>query len=176
MVDPFAIKQFSQYHPRRLAFTLWARWQERQARRHVQQYQFPSCVIPNLPHAPTIDPQHTAVEPIELQHLLAAVAAEKQQNPAPVIVEIGAYRGVTSRCLALEAAPGQVFCVDPFIGYGGWEQDLAIFQKNTAGLANVTHLRQTSGQASRAWSAQPIDLVFIDAVHDYVNTRFDIAA
>jgi hypothetical protein len=39
---------------------------------------------------------------------------------------------------------------------------------------NVRHLKVTSGSAARTWNAGRIALVFIDAVHDYVNVRFDI--
>lgn len=34
----------------------------------------------------------------------------------------------------------------------------------------------TSGDAFRAWKYGPVAMVFIDAVHDYPITRFDIEA
>jgi predicted O-methyltransferase YrrM len=92
------------------------------------------------------------------------------------IVEIGAYRGVTTSYFALHAGR-PIVAVDPFIGYGGSAEDLAVFKANTAGLPQLTHSRVTSGRARAAWSyGRSVSLLFIDAVHDYANTRFDITA
>ena len=59
---------------------------------------------------------------------------------------------------------------------GGVEEDLVLFKKNTASFDNVSLIRKTSGEASRSWKLGPVSFVFIDAVHDYVNTSFDIEA
>ncbi len=72
--------------------------------------------------------------------------------------------------------PRTVFAVDPFRGYGGDESDFELFCLNTQGLDNVKHLRLSSGDAFRGWQYGPVALVFIDAVHDYPNTRFDLEA
>ena len=43
-------------------------------------------------------------------------------------------------------------------------------------MPNVIHLRRTSGEAARELVNDSVSFVFIDAVHDYVNTRFDAIA
>ena len=65
--------------------------------------------------------------------------------------------------------------VDPFVGYGGSDEDFARFQVRTRDLGNVVHLRATSGDAARSWAFGPVGLVFIDAVHDAVNAAHDTA-
>ena len=62
----------------------------------------------------------------------------------------------------------------PFPGYGGARADFAHFRRNVAGLDNVVHEAKTSGKAAASWKHGPASLIFIDAVHDYVNTSFDI--
>jgi predicted O-methyltransferase YrrM len=106
----------------------------------------------------------------QMAHLLAAV----KDTEEGAIAEIGSYRGETTRCLA-QATNRAVFAVDPYIGYGGAEEEYGRFKLRIAGLRNVTHLKMTSGEAARAWNRGPISLVFIDAVHDYVNARYDIS-
>jgi hypothetical protein len=41
-------------------------------------------------------------------------------------------------------------------------------------LENIIHERRTSGEAARDWTHGPVQFVFIDAVHDYWNTSFDL--
>jgi hypothetical protein len=65
--------------------------------------------------------------------------------------------------------------VDPYSGYGGAEAECEHFLGRVAGLENVILERKTSGAAARAWRHGPASFLFIDAVHDYVNTAFDIA-
>ena len=109
-----------------------------------------------------------------MRYLAAGLAAtETLLNTS--IVEVGCYRGVTTRFLA-RRSHRTVFAVDPFRGYGGSDDDLAIFQENICGLGNVIPLRKTSGEAARTWNEREASFVFIDAVHDYVNVAHDIAA
>src|SRR5262249_31006403 len=83
------------------------------------------------------------------------------------------FRGETTRCLA-RATKRTVVAVDPFRGYGGAEDDFLRFQHRTADLPNLFHEPKTSGEAARNWVHGPASLIFIDAVHDYANTAFDI--
>ncbi len=92
-----------------------------------------------------------------------------------VVVEVGCFRGETTRCLA-GATSRTVVAVDPYQGYGGASADFAHFRRNVAGLANVVHEPKTSGEAARTWKHGPASMIFIDAVDDYVNTSFDINA
>jgi len=172
--DPFAVKKYPKWHPLRLAFTAKARLIEQKARWNFQKYALPEKVIPNLPPAPDADYSNTAVTPVQMQHLLYALSATEHLRDT-VVVEVGSYRGVTTQVLA-SATSHKVIAVDPYIGYGGSDEDYRHFQSNIAGLPNVIHERVTSGEAVRTWKHEPISLVFIDAVHDYVNTAFDIEA
>jgi predicted O-methyltransferase YrrM len=115
----------------------------------------------------------TAVTPEQAACLLAALRCTEHMSTP--VVEVGCYRGVTTKLLATNTARN-LLGVDPFAGYGGAEQDLKIFQKRIDGVSNVIHLRRTSGEAARQLVKDRFSVVFIDAVHDYVNTRFDSIA
>lgn len=171
--DPFFIKKYPKWHIQRLAFTLQAKLIEKEANLQFNHYALPEATLPNLPTVPDIDYSNTAVTPIQMQHLLAGLSATEHLKDT-VVVEIGCYRGLTTKMLA-KATSRKVIAVDPYIGYGGSEEDYQFFIQNTAGLPNVFHERKTSGEASRNWHHSPISFVFIDALHDYMNTAFDIA-
>jgi predicted O-methyltransferase YrrM len=172
--DPFVIKKYPKWHPIRLAFTARARLIEQEARWNFLKYALPEKIIPNLPPAPDADYSNTAVTPIQMQHLLYALSATEHLTDT-VVVEVGSYRGVTTHALA-RATSRKVIAVDPYIGYGGSDEDYRHFQRNTASLPNLIHERVSSGDAVRTWKHGSVSLVFIDALHDYVNTAFDIDA
>jgi predicted O-methyltransferase YrrM len=116
---------------------------------------------------------HTAVTENQLSVLLAAVAdSEAMGSP---IVEIGSFRGITTRALA-SATKRTVVAIDPYLGEGGHERDLALFREHTEGLTNVRHIREVSDAAFNSWSGEPISLVFIDAIHEYLHAWYDFAA
>ena len=173
ITDPFAVKCIPKYRLRRLLFTAGGGWQEWRSRRRFEHFALPEEVRPSLPESPAAAWSDTAVTPLQMSYLLEGVAAVHGASGA-FCLEVGCYRGVTSRCLAEAAAPGKLVCVDPFVGYGGSEVDFAQFKNNTAHLQNLTHLRMTSGEAARRWTDGQVDFVFLDAVHDYVNTRHDL--
>jgi predicted O-methyltransferase YrrM len=170
--DPFFIKQYPKWHIERLAFTFKARLIEKEANLKFNNYALPEAILPNLPPIPDVDYSNTAVTPIQMQHLLAGLSATEHLKDT-VVVEIGCYRGLTTKTLA-KATSRRVIAIDPYIGYGGSEEDYQFFIRNTAELPNVFHERKTSGEASKNWNYNPISFVFIDALHDYVNTAFDI--
>ena len=90
------------------------------------------------------------------------------------MVELGAYRGAT--CAALAPLTRRTYvAVDPYVGYGGGDRDLARLRERIAGLSNVVHERATSGAAARAWRHGPVSFLFVDAAHDFVDTAFDLA-
>lgn len=172
MIDPFAMKRFSKVDPRRLAFTALARVNDRVASRRFDRYALPITDEGDLNAIPEAPIDDTDVNQRQMAVLEKHLAAAQRRVPHS-IVEIGAYRGVTTRRMA-EVAPDQtVFAVDPYIGYGGGEADLASFRARTADVANITHLRKPSGEALADLADTPIGFIFIDAVHDYVNVRFD---
>lgn len=170
--DPFAVKQYPKWHPIRLTFTARARLTEREARLNFKRYLLPDKVIENLPDCPNADYSNTAVTPKQMQYLLSGLLATESYHDT-VVVEIGCYRGVTTQVLAQNTAR-QVIAIDPYIGYGGCEQDYEHFKMNTNNLSNVIHEKNTSGAAFRNWKYNEVSFVFIDAVHDYVNTVFDV--
>ena len=110
-----------------MLFTVRARLVEKEAKFNFERYGLPEKILTNLPNAPEVDYQNTAVTPLQMQHLLSAVeATEHLQNT--VIVEIGCFRGITTQALA-KATSRQVIAVDPYIGYGGFEEDYLYFKK-----------------------------------------------
>jgi predicted O-methyltransferase YrrM len=114
----------------------------------------------------------TAVTALQLSYLVAALKSTESLL-STVVVEVGAYRGATTFALASETRR-LIIAVDPYIGYGGAEDDRVAFLKRVGHLLNVKHLRLTSGEAARTWRHGNVGLVFIDALHDYVNTSYDI--
>jgi hypothetical protein len=107
-------------------------------------------------------------------HLLQALAMT-EDLASTVAVEVGCYRGETTRCLA-GATARTIVAVDPYQGYGGADEDFARFRAKVGETSNVIHEPKTSGDAARNWAHPAASFVFIDAVHDYVNTSFDIEA
>lgn len=172
MIDPFAMKRFSKADPRRLAFTALARANDAWATRRFDSYALPTTDEGDLNNAATTLIEDTDVDQRQMDVMARHFQALQARLPGDS-VEIGAYRGVTTRRLA-ELAPGQtVYAVDPFMGYGGSEQDYAIFQKRCGEVPNIVHLRKPSGEGARELRGKPISFVFIDAVHDYANVLFD---
>jgi predicted O-methyltransferase YrrM len=172
IVDPFAVKRFSRWHPIRLGHKWLAVTAEWEARRRYSRYALPEKLWETLPALPEVDWDSTSVTPMQMRHLLQALAVTESLT-GTAVVEVGCFRGVTTRCLA--AATGRTFvAVDPYQGYGGAEADHACFRQRIAGLDNVVHEAKTSGNAARNWTHGPISFIFIDALHDYVNTSFDI--
>lgn len=117
--------------------------------------------------------EHSAVTTGQLDLLLAGVTATEEID-AP-IVEIGSYRGITTRAMA-RSTQREVWAVDPYLGDGGHPRDLVFFEQHTAGLPNVKMLRMSSDKAMTSWGAKPVSLVFIDAIHEYVHAWYDFAA
>lgn len=99
----------------------------------------------------------------------AVQATEYFQEP---VIEIGCYRGTTTRLLA-SSTNRLVYAVDPFTGYGGSEEDFIFFSKAIKPLTTIRHVRETSGEAFKLFQSMSVSFVFIDAVHDYPNTWFD---
>lgn len=169
--DPFEIKRLSKVHPGRIAYTAFARYAEWNSKRCFSSYAIP--MKPPLAASdcfPDYEQGDTAVTPGQMAALLAGVSeTDALEQP---IVEIGSYRGVTTRLMA-DRTQRMVFAVDPYFGYGGADGDLLEFRKRTQVCRNVVHLRETSGVASRNALLATISFVFVDAVHDYVNVRFD---
>jgi hypothetical protein len=169
-IDPFKIKRFSKAHPLRIVYTLYSRGMEIFARVLFKFRQLPLVTMPTEPSA-DYSLRDTAVTPQQMAALITALKLIPSSLSGS-IVEIGSYRGVTTRKMS-ESTNRHIYAVDPFAGYGGAEADLEIFRSTVAGLSNVIHLQSTSGEAANKFS-EPVAYIFVDAVHDYVNTKFDV--
>jgi predicted O-methyltransferase YrrM len=116
--------------------------------------------------------EETAVTTGQRDLLLKALAHTETMSEG--IAEIGAWRGITTVALA-ERTKRQVYAVDPHYEneFPGIDEAFDAFRRRTAGFSNVVHVRQSSGDAARQLSRTPMSLVFVDAIHDYINTWYD---
>lgn len=180
-IDPFAVKAYPKHSLLRMAWTAQSRLRDLRARRAHR-------LLPEwFDLARDADPSHdaelggpageelagsavTAGQVGLLTRGLRAVSAVEGD-----VVEVGSYRGVTTAALAAATAK-RIYAVDPFIGYGGSERDLALFRKRIDAVPTIEHLRMTSGEAAKRFAAQSLSFAFIDAVHDVANSWFDFAA
>jgi predicted O-methyltransferase YrrM len=172
--DPFRVKKLPKWHPRRVLKTLVTWLRDYEARWNYEAYQLPSQSLGSLPDVPDFDQNDTAVTPTQMRYLIEVCCQCVEQHEEGKFVEIGCYRGVTTKILAQVVSPREYIAVDPYMGWGGAERDLEIFERRTMGLGNVFHKRETSGEAARSWEKGSISFAFIDAVHDYWNTSYDI--
>ena len=118
------------------------------------------------------------------------ICVERADNNAH-FVEIGSWQGKSAAFLTVEVINSgkkiKIDCVDswedlwmgtagPVKKYKGQE----VFEKflenmsPVHGLVDFQHIRQTSLLAANAYQDKSLDLVFIDASHDYFNVYTDI--
>lgn len=173
--DPFQVKRLPKWHPRRVVKTLVAWIEDKKARWDYEKHRLPECVFEDLPDCPDFHTEDTAVTLKQMRHLLEICRRCTEKHQEGVFVEVGSYRGSTTMCLGKAVRPRTYVAVDPFMGWGGAEDDLRVFKQKTSGLENVVHERTTSGEAARSWQYGPIAFVFVDAVHNYWNTNFDLS-
>ncbi|MGD0253240.1 MAG: class I SAM-dependent methyltransferase [Verrucomicrobiota bacterium] len=112
----------------------------------------------------------TAVTTGQREVLLAALKQTEQINLP--IVEVGAWRGATTAALA-DATSRTIYAVDPFNNYPEAASDMEIMLNRTRSISQVKHIRLRSGGAAKALAQECFSFVFIDAIHDYINTWFD---
>jgi predicted O-methyltransferase YrrM len=93
------------------------------------------------------------------------------------IVEIGSLTGRSACGLAANTA-ATVYCVDTWNGFGTNDQTFAAFRANTSQYTNIIPVHTSSVLAANAFARERrrFDFVFIDAEHDAINLRRDIAA
>jgi predicted O-methyltransferase YrrM len=99
------------------------------------------------------------------------------------IVEIGSDQGKSTITLAWGAArsenPCDVHAVDPFLGGSvrTSSQRAELLRRNLREhrADNVVLHAMTSGDCRREWQT-PVRFMFVDAAHDYLNSRFDFLA
>lgn len=170
--DPFALKAFHKWHPVRVIWTLQSRALEmasasthKSINQVVQQR-----AMAHFTSDRGTELADTAVTSGQLALLEAGV--RETEGLAGDIAEIGAYRGVTTLKMA-QLTARTVHAIDPFIGYGGAETDMALFQQRTRLQGNIVHHRITSGGGSELFGPDSLSFVFVDAVHDVSNSWFD---
>jgi predicted O-methyltransferase YrrM len=112
----------------------------------------------------------TAVTTNQREVLLAALKHTERINLP--IAEIGAWRGATTAALAA-ATNRTIYAVDPFNNYAGAASDMEIMLSRIRSLGQVKHVRERSGKAANALVRERFSFIFIDAIHDYINTWFD---
>ncbi|HAO78235.1 MAG TPA: hypothetical protein DCQ92_04500 [Verrucomicrobia subdivision 3 bacterium] len=169
--DPFYFKRFHKLDLRRLGYTVYVRGAEVISRMCFLRYQIRELAVDGgVQECPDFAFDETAVTKTQMQLLIDSVQATEAFGGA--VVEVGAFRGVTTAILA-ERTSRKYFAVDPYIGYGGAETDMVAMLKRIQRLNNVQHLRLTSGEAIQQVRVTPLSFVFVDAVHDYVNAHFD---
>ena len=168
--DPFYFKRFSKLDPRRIGFALYTRVAEIHSRTRFGHYKVARLETSNSDVRLDLPVGETAVTKAQMRMLITSI--RKTEDICGAIVEVGVFRGVTTAALA-EQTKRRYFAVDPYIGYGGTEDDQVAMLNRIQHLKNVRHLRLTSGDAIQAIRGTPLSFVFVDAVHDYVNVRFD---
>jgi Methyltransferase domain len=121
------------------------------------------------------------MHPLELEMM-----AEKATR-AVAIAELGSYMGRTTRAMA-ENTKGIVYAVDTWEGSPELmtEVDLWIhyfedpdilfheFQRNTADLKNIITVRGKTHDVVNRFADESLDLILIDAAHDYSSVVEDI--
>jgi hypothetical protein len=113
-------------------------------------------------------------------------------NNGSHIVEVGSWKGKSAAFLAVEIINSQknirFDCVDTWLGSPNEEnhqndplvkqdQLYNLFLKNIEPVKHIiTPIRSTSVEASKLYNDSTLDVVFIDACHDYECVRDDIIA
>lgn len=94
------------------------------------------------------------------------------------VVEVGSYRGISTEVFALMC--GEVTAVDPWEDcvWHGVNPSRAFeeFCDRVVPYPNVKVLHMSSARAAEYFADESLDLVYIDACHDYESVRDDIAA
>jgi glycosyltransferase involved in cell wall biosynthesis/predicted O-methyltransferase YrrM len=114
----------------------------------------------------------TAVTTGQQELLFRALAQTAEMSAG--IAEIGAWRGITTAALA-GRTDRRVYAIDPYKEneFPGVNEAFQAFRERTSAFSNVVHLRCSSGEAARELSGTRLSLIFVDAIHDYINTWFD---
>lgn len=98
-------------------------------------------------------------------------------NPKTVMVEIGSFSGVSSELFALHCHT--IHCVDLWQPYSeivdsNMSEGEVRFDNMIKGYKNIVKIKQSSTDASKTFENGSLDLVYIDAAHDYQNVKNDI--
>jgi len=116
--------------------------------------------------------EETAVTTGQRKILFSALTHTEKMSEG--IAEIGAWRGITTAALAGHTVR-RVYAIDPHKEneFPGINEAFEVFRKRTSPFSNVVYLRRSSGDAAKELSCTRLRLIFVDAIHDYINTWFD---
>jgi predicted O-methyltransferase YrrM len=170
-LDPFSIKTLSKASPLRIVWTAESRLLESLARARFRASPLPfgpGAVVTMKERGDVRQDTAVTVNQLALLQLMVDRLADIDGH----VAEIGSYRGVTTLDLAARTTK-TVCAIDPFVGYGGHEEDYQRFRSRTGGAANIVHLREPSGAASSKFAPDSLSMVFIDAIHDVSNSWYD---
>ena len=120
-----------------------------------------------------------------LDKVIAMQLAVKQHPKALVVVELGSFQGRNSVPLAAVLPQGaKMYCVDHFQGSEEHHRaglDLSklrqVFQANLARFGveeRITVLAKKTTEAANEFVDDSVDLLFIDASHDYDSVKADL--
>lgn len=113
--------------------------------------------------------------------------AIKRLPEGAVIVELGSYQGRSSVAIAAVLPPGgKLYCVDHFLGSAEHQQsglDLSnlyqAFRSNIEQFGvqkRVTVLAKAASEAAGEFADGGVDLLFVDAAHDFESVKADLDA
>jgi predicted O-methyltransferase YrrM len=158
---------------------LWREVRRPFRRRSQMRHDAPPAAAPPAPSFAAFHPARATVEP-EARPLLEKLVRESRRHPGPII-EIGTLMGITTTTIALNKAPDQkVITVDKYC-WNPWgissEAHQALAAQVLRYLVETGHVEQVvmcKNEFFETYSGPPPSLVFLDAIHDYEETKKDI--